>query len=100
MKAVKPLKRKEGGEEQGGRINSERVAADAGTLQEFTMESVTAFRSLDLLIALSLLSPFIHANRMITDTPDIQKSHTIGKHIYNLCTSQVATRDGTLNLYS
>ncbi|GLD58402.1 C-type lectin domain family 18 member A-like isoform X1 [Lates japonicus] len=43
------------------------------------MGSVTAFRSLDLFISLSLLSPFIHANRMITDTPGIQKSHTIEK---------------------
>ncbi|XP_071345867.1 C-type lectin domain family 18 member A-like [Trachinotus anak] len=38
------------------------------------MGSVTALRGLDLLVVLSLLSPFIHANRMTADTPDLQKS--------------------------
>lgn len=51
------------------------------TLQEFTMLFVTACRCLDLFVVLSMLFPFIHANRIITDRPDHQKSTTTtGKH--------------------
>ncbi|XP_045888785.1 C-type lectin domain family 18 member A-like isoform X1 [Micropterus dolomieu] len=37
---------------------------------------VTACRCLDLFVVLSMLFPFIHANRIITDRPDHQKSTT------------------------
>ncbi|XP_044060150.1 C-type lectin domain family 18 member A-like isoform X2 [Siniperca chuatsi] len=42
------------------------------------MGSVTASRCLDLFVVLSLLPPCIYANRIITDTPDLQMSTTTG----------------------
>lgn len=44
------------------------------------MESTAASRCLDLFVVLSLLPPFISATRIITDTPDLQKSTSTGKH--------------------
>ncbi|TMS13003.1 hypothetical protein E3U43_018078, partial [Larimichthys crocea] len=45
------------------------------------MESTAASRCLDLFVVLSLLPPFISATRIITDTPDLQKSTSTGLRV-------------------
>ncbi|KAG7230518.1 hypothetical protein INR49_012231 [Caranx melampygus] len=64
-----------GGEEGGGagrHLRASGRSLNTETLHGFTMRPVTALRSLDLFVVLSLLSPSVHANRMIADTPDFQ----------------------------
>ncbi|TKS70090.1 C-type lectin domain family 18 member A [Collichthys lucidus] len=45
------------------------------------MKSTAASRCLDLFVVLSLLPPFISASRIITDTPDLQKSTSTGLRV-------------------
>jgi len=70
--------RRRGGEEEKGAA-TERKAAVGDTL-EFTMRSGTASRCWDLFVVLSLHFPFTDANRIVTDTPELQKSTITGKH--------------------
>lgn len=77
------LKWKEGGEDQGGSAEESRRPLLLETLQELTMESVTAARCVDLLLVLSLLPLFICANRIISSSPDLhQSSSTAGKETH------------------
>lgn len=72
----------QGGEDQGGSAEESRRPLLLETLQELTMESVTAARCLDLLLVLSLLPLFICANR-ISSSPDLhQSSRTAGKETH------------------
>lgn len=74
----KLLKWKEGGEDQGGRITDNKWPVLLETLREFTMESVTASRCLDVFVILSLLPLLISPSWIIKDTPGLQ-SGTTGK---------------------
>lgn len=60
------------------------------SLHEFTMESVTASRYLDIFVLLSLLT-LVYANRIITDTPGLHSMNT-GKVVHESGVHEGQTR--------
>lgn len=84
------LRRKEGGEEQGGRMTERKRPLLLETLQEFTMWSVTPPRSLDLVVC--FLLPFTTASRIIfAETQELQIIPSVGKALKR---TQVAQKSG------